>query len=96
MRMRILTGLLLVASASGVWAQNQNAQNTDQNAIINISISRGVQAVNYQAKASSKIDFKGTPLMASASGVARVDNKNGTIAINADFTKIGEIGRAHV
>jgi len=89
MKSYIATGLLLVASASGVWAQDQSSQNSDQNAIINISISRGVQAVNYQAKTSSKIDFKGTALMSSAQGQAKIENKNGTITISADFSRLG-------
>lgn len=64
-------GLLLAASASTVPAQDQNTQNADQNAIIKISVSRGVQAVNFQANTSSKIDFKGTALMPSADGSAK-------------------------
>lgn len=89
MKMKFLTGLLLVASVSGSWAQDQNAQNADQNAIIKISISRGVQAVNYQANTSSKIDFKGTALMSSAQGQAKIDSRQGRITIDADFKGLG-------
>jgi outer membrane protein OmpA-like peptidoglycan-associated protein len=89
MKTRILMGLLFVASVSSVWAQDQNAQNADQNAIIKISVSRGVQAVNYQANTSSKIDFNGTALMTPASGQAKIDNKHGSITIDADFNKMG-------
>jgi outer membrane protein OmpA-like peptidoglycan-associated protein len=89
MKTWLLTGLLVVAAASGVSAQDQNTQNTDQNAIIKISVSRGVQAVNFQANTSSKIDFKGTALMSSAGGQAKIESKKGLITVDADFNKLG-------
>jgi outer membrane protein OmpA-like peptidoglycan-associated protein len=49
-------------------------------------ISRSVQAVNYQHRSgSSKVDFAGTDLMPSANGVATVNSKRGSIAIEAEF-----------
>ena len=49
-------------------------------------ISRSVQAVNYQHRSgSSKLDFAGTDLMPSANGVAEVNSKSGSIAIQAEF-----------
>jgi hypothetical protein len=49
-------------------------------------ISRSVQAVNYQHRSgSSKLDFAGTDLMPSASGVAQVNSKRGSIEIEAEF-----------
>lgn len=49
-------------------------------------ISRSVQAVNYQHRSgSSKVDFAGTNLMPSANGVAEVNSKRGSIAIEAEF-----------
>ncbi len=49
-------------------------------------ISRTVQAVNYQHRSgSSKLDFAGTDLMPSANGVAQVNSKRGSIAIEAEF-----------
>jgi outer membrane protein OmpA-like peptidoglycan-associated protein len=49
-------------------------------------ISRSVQAVNYEHRSgSSKLDFAGTALMPSANGVARVNSKRGSIAIEAEF-----------
>ena len=49
-------------------------------------ISRSVQAVNYQHRSgSSKLDFAGTDLMPSANGVADVNSKRGSIAIEAEF-----------
>ena len=49
-------------------------------------ISRSVRAVNYQHRSgSSKLDFAGTDLMPSANGVAQVNSKRGSIAIEAEF-----------
>jgi outer membrane protein OmpA-like peptidoglycan-associated protein len=49
-------------------------------------ISRSVQAVNYQHRSgSSKLDFAGTDLMPSANGVADINSKRGSIAIEAEF-----------
>jgi len=49
-------------------------------------ISRTVQAVNYQHRSgASKLDFTGTDLMPSANGVAEVNSKRGSIAIEAEF-----------
>ena len=48
--------------------------------------SRSVQAVNYKHRSgSSKLDFAGTDLMASASGVAEVNSRRGSIVIHAEF-----------
>jgi len=52
-------------------------------------ISRSVQAVNYQHRSgSSKVDFAGTDLMPSANGVAEVNSKRGSIAIEAEFADL--------
>lgn len=49
-------------------------------------ISGSVQAVNYEHRSgSSKVDFAGTDLMPSANGVAEVNSKRGSIAIEAEF-----------
>jgi outer membrane protein OmpA-like peptidoglycan-associated protein len=48
--------------------------------------SRSVQAINYQHRSgSSKLDFAGTNLMPSANGVAQINSKRGSIAIEAEF-----------
>jgi outer membrane protein OmpA-like peptidoglycan-associated protein len=52
-------------------------------------ISRSVQAVNYQHRSgSSKVDFAGTDLMPSATGVAEINSKRGSIAIEAEFSSL--------
>ena len=47
---------------------------------------RTVQAVNYQHHGgATKIDFAGTPMMPSATGIALVKSQRGSIAIEAEF-----------
>ena len=49
-------------------------------------ISRDAKAINYQHRSgSSKLDFMGTDLMPSANGVAEINSKRGSIAIEAEF-----------
>ena len=51
-----------------------------------IVVSRNVQAVNYRHRSgSTKLDFAGTDLMASANGEAKVNSKRGSIEIEAEF-----------
>ena len=55
---------------------------------ININISRSVPAVNYQTNTSTRIDFKGTPLLPFALGDAKVENKKGLMSVDASFSKM--------
>jgi outer membrane protein OmpA-like peptidoglycan-associated protein len=55
---------------------------------ININISRSVPAVNYQTNSSTRIDFKGTPLLPFAVGDAKVENKKGLMSVDASFSKM--------
>ncbi len=51
-----------------------------------IVVSRTVQAVNYSYRSgSSKLDFAGTALMPSADGWAKVNSKQGSVEIEAEF-----------
>jgi outer membrane protein OmpA-like peptidoglycan-associated protein len=82
----VKTKLLLVAGITlslSAFAQN-NSQPTPTFRVT--VISRNVQAVNYKHRSgSSKLDFAGTDLMPSANGVAEVNSKRGSIAIEAEF-----------
>ena len=54
-------------------------------------VSRSVQAVNYEHRSgSSKLDFEGTDLMASAYGEAKVNSKRGAIEIEAEFGNLAK------
>lgn len=49
-------------------------------------VSRTTRAVKYEhRRGSTKIDFQGTELMPTASGVAQVESKRGAMAIDAEF-----------
>jgi outer membrane protein OmpA-like peptidoglycan-associated protein len=54
--------------------------------LINISVSRTTQAVNYRDKTSTKIDFQGTALMARSAGEAKINARDGRVAIDAEFS----------
>jgi outer membrane protein OmpA-like peptidoglycan-associated protein len=52
-------------------------------------VSRNVKAVNYKHRSgATKVDFAGTDLMPSASGVAEVNSKRGAIEIEAEFSNL--------
>jgi outer membrane protein OmpA-like peptidoglycan-associated protein len=55
---------------------------------ININISRSVPAVNYLTNSSTRIDFKGTPLLPFGVGDAKVENKKGLMSVDASFSKV--------
>jgi outer membrane protein OmpA-like peptidoglycan-associated protein len=65
--------------------QNQGSQSVVN---IKINISRSVPAVNYQTNSSTRIDFKGTPLLPFALGSAKVDNKKGLMSVDASLSKM--------
>ena len=52
-------------------------------------ISRTARAVNYKHRGgATKVDFKGTELMAKASGEAKVESKQGYIEIEVEFDEL--------
>ncbi len=87
--MLLIAGITLSLSA---FAQT-NSQTSDGVEHMNstptfrvVVVSRSVQAVNYQHRSgSSKLDFAGTDLMPAANGVAEVNSKRGSIAVEAEF-----------
>jgi outer membrane protein OmpA-like peptidoglycan-associated protein len=88
-KLLLITGITLSLSA---FAQANPQAATNVEPMSNMPtfrvtvISRSVQAINYQHRSgSSKLDFAGTDLMPSASGVAQVNSKRGSIEIEAEF-----------
>ena len=52
-------------------------------------VARTTKAINYNHRSgSTKIGFRGTPLMPQAQGEAKVESKQGVIKINADMQKL--------
>ena len=78
--MLVLTMVCLVSGA----AFSQDASQSN-NAVININVSRTIQTVNYWTRGSTKVDFVGTALMPRAEGEAKIESKNGALAIDAEF-----------
>ena len=69
---------------------NQNTGQNGQMPIFRVNVyAREAQAVNYRNRGgSTTIEFKGTSLMPAVSGHAKVDGKNGRLAIDAEFTHL--------
>ena len=54
-------------------------------------ITRSVQAVNYNHRSgASKLDFKGTDLMPSATGQAKIESKKGYTEIEVEFANLAK------
>src|SRR5262249_34083212 len=82
----LLFAVLLVASA----AAQQDAvalEPTDQTPVFHVRVvSRTTKAVNYRHRGgSTRVDFKGTSLMPTMTGKAKVDSKEGRLEINSEF-----------
>ncbi|MGB6470514.1 MAG: hypothetical protein WBE88_06640, partial [Candidatus Acidiferrales bacterium] len=76
---------LAAAVACGQDSSASQSQNSQSAPVISINIQRSIQTVNYLAKGSTRIDFRGTALLPQATGQADVAAKNGAIQINANF-----------
>jgi outer membrane protein OmpA-like peptidoglycan-associated protein len=93
--------LLLGLGVGSAFAQEQaQPQSQSQPApVIQISVTRTIQAVNYMARGATHIDFRGTALLPRASGEARIEAKNGAVSINANFSNLsgpGQFGPAYL
>src|SRR5579872_2463606 len=99
--MKIISTILTVCGLAA--AQSPQAPNPVQHATENEAkmatgsmpiyrvtvIARTTKAINYNHRSgSTKIDFRGTPLLPEARGEARVESKQGVIKINARMEKL--------
>ena len=95
MKRAALFVLVMALIAASALAQNQSQQAP----VIQINVTRTIQAVNYMAKGSTRIDFRGTALLPQATGQAKVEAKNGAVSINANFDNLsgaGQFGAAYL
>jgi len=69
---------------------NQNTGQNDQMPVFRVNVyARTTKAVNYRHRGgSTTLDFQGTDIMPTVSGHAKVDGKNGRLAISAEFTHL--------
>ncbi len=94
-RTAALCVVLMALSATAALAHDQSQQAP----VIQINVTRTIQAVNYMAKGSTRIDFRGTALLPQATGQAKVEAKNGAVSINANFDNLsgaGQFGAAYL
>ena len=85
MKRLTLAVALSLCSAPLLFAQSSTQTGQNGN-LINITVSHSTQAVNYRNNTSTKIDFQGTALMARAEGDAKVNARDGRVAIDAQFS----------
>ncbi len=81
----LFVALLSVSSLLAQDQRNGEDQRSQGAPIISINIQRTIQTVDYRTKGSTKIDFRGTALSPQAKGEAKIDPKNGTMEISAEF-----------
>jgi outer membrane protein OmpA-like peptidoglycan-associated protein len=92
MTAKLLRGLLLGTAllASALLTHAQQGQQPASNApIYQVSVvGNSVTAISYQNHGSTQIGFEGTPLLAEAKGEAKVESKQGRLAIDAKFKNL--------
>jgi outer membrane protein OmpA-like peptidoglycan-associated protein len=81
-----LIAALVVVSAAGAQQQAAPAQQANPS-IYNVTVvAKTVTAISYQHRSgSTMIGFQGTPLLPLAKGDAKVDSKQGSIVVSANF-----------
>jgi len=84
-------------TAASMWAQDNTTpvEPMDQTPVFRVKVvSRTTKAVNYRHRGgSTTVDFKGTSLMPEAGGRAKVDGKEGRLAISAELTHLQPAGK---
>lgn len=92
MKSKLLLAVVLGASAFAQASPQSNiaVEPMAQTPTFHVNVvSRNVPAVNYAHRSgATKIDFKGTDLMAAASGEAKVESKQGYIEIEVEFDEL--------
>src|SRR5258708_26433730 len=62
--------------------------------VIDVRVSRYIQAVTYRENTSTQIDFKGTVLLPRADGKAHIEAKRGRVEVKAEFDNLEPASRA--
>jgi outer membrane protein OmpA-like peptidoglycan-associated protein len=77
---------LIFAATTGAQQPPATTQQPDQSIYHVTMVGKTVTAISYQHRSgSTMVDFRGTPLMPLAKGDAKVDSKQGSIIVNANF-----------
>lgn len=91
LRRFLLAAVVALATSSFFTPSKCVAQQSSS--VINIKVARSIQTVNYWARGSTKVDFRGTELSPRAEGQAKIESKNGSLAIDADFKGLESPGK---
>lgn len=75
----------MLIGAHGAAAQTTSSK---KQPVIDVRVSRTIQAVTYRINTSTQIDFRGSPLVPRAEGKARVEARNGRVEIKAEFDNL--------
>ncbi|MCL4784717.1 MAG: hypothetical protein KJZ70_16920, partial [Bryobacterales bacterium] len=89
-RLNYLLAVLLVAGAGCHFASAQTVGSEEKpQALYQITVtSRSTKAINYRVNTSTKVDFRGTPLMPNAEGEASVRSRDGYVDVKADLKNL--------
>src|SRR5436190_14456730 len=80
-----MASVLIAATQAGAAQVQQRGKQPIYTITINV-VARTTKAVNYQHRnGSTTIDFKGTPLLPTARGEAKVESKQGYIEVEVEF-----------
>lgn len=84
------SGLLAVALLSApTFAQQAEGSQDKPQALYNITVtSRSTKAITYRVNTSTKVDFRGTPLMNNAEGQANVRSREGYVEVEVDLKNL--------
>ncbi|HXU20837.1 MAG TPA: OmpA family protein [Verrucomicrobiae bacterium] len=82
----LLAALMCLSASTLAHAQIATSRKSNQTPTYRASVVRTTRAVKYEHRSgSTKINFRGTDLMPTASGEAQVESKRGAIKIEAEF-----------
>jgi outer membrane protein OmpA-like peptidoglycan-associated protein len=90
----LCSGILFIAPNSG--AQTDSSQ---RQPVIDVRVSRSIQAVTYRENTSTQVDFRGTALLPRAEGKARIEAKKGRVEVKSEFDNLEPartFGRAYL
>jgi outer membrane protein OmpA-like peptidoglycan-associated protein len=90
---------ILISCAMVICAHRTAGQDTQRQPVIDVRVSRSIQAVTYRENTHTQIDFRGTPLMAKAEGKGQIEAKKGRVEIKAEFDNLDAprtFGRAYL
>ena len=84
----LLTVFVGLAASVAAPARTTASSESNQTSTYRVTIvSRSIPAISYKHRSgSTKIDFQGTNLMATAAGVATIESKRGAMKIEAAFS----------